>query len=147
MTLSFRTAAALAAALTFAPGLGCSGSDAAPDPDGEGEGVASDEVTPYAGAVDADAEFLSLYAETGRFRYGHPRSFTFLPDGSAVLFLRSEGRSPRTQLYELDLESGQERVLLTGEQLLGGDTEELTPEERARRERLRLTASGIAHRS
>ena len=144
MTASFRPAASLAAALIFALFAGCAGADDPPDPNASHEGVADEEVTSYAGAVDADAEFLSLYAETNRFRYGHPRGFTFLPDGSAVLFLRAEGRSPRTQLYELDLESGDERVLLTAEQLLGADTEELTPEERARRERLRLTASGIA---
>ncbi|MHC4067929.1 MAG: hypothetical protein ACYSUI_25990, partial [Planctomycetota bacterium] len=92
----------------------------------------------------ADPTFLRQYAETRRFRYGQPASVKVVPDGSAVLFLRSAGRSPVRDLYEFDTATGTERVLLTAEQILQGAAERLSVEERARRERQRVTARGIA---
>jgi dipeptidyl-peptidase-4 len=89
-------------------------------------------------------EFLRQYAQTLRFSLGRPKNLTVTPDGSAVLFLRSGPRSFVQDLYEVDCATGNERVLLTAEQVLGGGEEHLTAEERARRERLRLSTKGIA---
>ncbi|MBC7835879.1 MAG: DPP IV N-terminal domain-containing protein [Phycisphaerales bacterium] len=89
-------------------------------------------------------EFLERYAATYRFTLGQPRAITVTPDGKAVLFLRSGPRSFVQNLYELDVATGQERVLLTAEKILGGGEEDLTPEELARRERMRMASRGIA---
>lgn len=102
-------------------------------------------------AFEADAsagvqhmEFLDAYAATYRFRLGGPSSIRVMPDGESVLFLRGGARSFVNDLYEFDVKTGQERVLLTAEQILQGGEEELSAEEKARRERLRLAARGIA---
>ncbi len=89
-------------------------------------------------------EFLETYAATHRFRLGRPASFTFTSDGASVLFLRSGPRTFVRDLWSFDVATGQERVLLTAEQILGGAEESLTAEERARRERLRMADRGIA---
>lgn len=88
--------------------------------------------------------FLDAWARTNRFRLGRPGSIRITPDGSKVLFLRSEPRSFVHTLYEFDVATGTERVLLTAEQILNGAEESLSAEERARRERQRQTARGIA---
>ncbi len=90
-----------------------------------------------------DPSFLEQYAVTNRFNQGHPGHFVVAPDASTVLFLRSGARSFVNDLYALDVASGEERVLLTAEQVLGGAEESLSEEERARRERMRLTTRGI----
>jgi dipeptidyl-peptidase-4 len=92
----------------------------------------------------ADPAFLEQYAVTYRFNQGHPGHFVVTPDATAVLFLRSGPRSFVNDLYVLDVASGEERVLLTAEQVLGGADETLSEEERARRERMRMAARGIA---
>lgn len=91
-----------------------------------------------------DEGFLRQYAQTYRFSLGRPRSAQIVPDGSAVLFLRSEPRSFVQDLYEFDCQTGRERVLLTANQILSGSDEQLSAEEKALRERLRLAARGIA---
>ncbi|MEM1177386.1 MAG: DPP IV N-terminal domain-containing protein [Acidobacteriota bacterium] len=88
--------------------------------------------------------FLRQYAETFRFRLGHPASIEITPKGDAVLFLRSPARSFVRDLYLFDPATGEERRLLTAEEVLGGGEEELTAEEKARRERMRLAARGFA---
>ncbi len=105
-------------------------------------GAARAMATPPA-AAPADT-FLRQYASTYRFRLGRPTSLTVTPAGDEVLFLRSGPRSFVQDLYAFDPKSGRERVLLTAAQILQGVAEELTPEERARRERQRLAARGIA---
>ncbi len=90
-----------------------------------------------------DPEFLEQYAATYHFRLGRPVSIKPAPDGGTILFLRSGPRSFRQDLYEFDVATGEERVLLTAAQLLGGADERLTPEERARRERMRIVTRGI----
>ena len=90
-------------------------------------------------AADLD-DFLERYSETFRFRLGRPTGIKPTPDGRTVLFLRSGPRSFVRDLYELDLETGEERVLLTADDLLQGEPEQLTAEEKARRERMRYTA-------
>ncbi|HEY2411467.1 MAG TPA: DPP IV N-terminal domain-containing protein [Pirellulaceae bacterium] len=96
-------------------------------------------------SVHAENEdFLRQYAETYRFTLGRPRGAIVTPDGSAVLFLRSQPRSFVQDLYEFDCQTGNERVLLTAEKILAGGEEKLSAEEKALRERLRLAAKGIA---
>jgi dipeptidyl-peptidase 4 len=88
-------------------------------------------------------QFLRDYAETRGFRLGMPSRATFTPDSRSILFLRSGPRSPKLDLYEFDIASKQTRVLLTPEMLLKGAEEELSAEEKARRERMRVTSRGF----
>ena len=91
----------------------------------------------------SDPNFLEQFAVTYRFAQGAPNGFRITPDDQTVLFLRSGPRTFVNDLYALDVATGQERVLLTADAILGGGTEELSAEERARRERMRLAARGI----
>jgi dipeptidyl-peptidase 4 len=100
-----------------------------------------------ASSIAAEREedsFLRDYGATFRFRLGEPTGVNILPDGSAVLFLRSGPRSFVNDLYEFSVATGEERKLLSAGDLLGGRDENLTPEELARRERMRMAARGIA---
>ncbi len=92
----------------------------------------------------ADDSFLEDYAATRRFSLGTPRSVKLTPDGSAALFLRSGPRSFVQDLYEFDTQTGQERRLLTASDILSGAVEVLSEAEKARRERMRVSARGIA---
>ena len=90
-------------------------------------------------------EFLEQYAATSSFRLGQPKAITPTPQGDAVLFLRSAGpRSFVQDLWLFDVAAKSERVLLTAEQILAGKDEVLTPEELARRERMRMSSRGIS---
>ena len=92
---------------------------------------------------DPDPGFLEQYAATNRFNLGEPTSITVTPDGDAVLFLRSGPRSFVHDLWSFDVRTRTERRLLTADQVLRGGGEHLSAEERARRERMRVTARGI----
>jgi dipeptidyl-peptidase-4 len=82
-------------------------------------------------------------ARTRRFTLGVPRAFRVSPDGARVAYLRTKGGAdPVTCLWVLEVGSGQER-LVTDPRTLGADEEDLPPEERARRERVREQAGGI----
>ncbi|RME39472.1 MAG: S9 family peptidase, partial [Planctomycetota bacterium] len=91
-----------------------------------------------------NVKFLRTYAETRRFSLGRPRAIRVTPDGTAVLFLRSGPRSFVQSLYEFDTETGTERKLFSAEDILAGAAESLTEEEKARRERMRMAARGVA---
>ena len=87
-------------------------------------------------------------ARTRRFTLGVPRAFRVSPDGARVVFLRSKGGAdPVTCLWALDVDSGRERVVADPRTLgalqTGTGEEDLPPQERARRERVREQASGI----
>ena len=72
-----------------------------------------------------------------------PRAFRVSPDGARVAYLRTKGGAdPVTCLWVLEVGSGQERMV-TDPRTLGADEEDLPPEERARRERVREQAGGI----
>ncbi|MFO7398436.1 MAG: prolyl oligopeptidase family serine peptidase [Actinomycetales bacterium] len=87
--------------------------------------------------------FPRLHAKTRRFTLGVPRDFTISPAGDRVLFLRTRsGTDPVTCLWELDVATGEER-LIADPRTLGADEENLPPEERARRERKREAAGGV----
>ncbi|MFF5086166.1 S9 family peptidase [Streptomyces niveus] len=92
--------------------------------------------------------FPRQYARTQRFTLGAPRAFTVSPDGSRVAFLRSASGTDRTnRLWVLDLDdrsgTARERIAADPEALLAGTPEELSDEERARRERSREGSGGI----
>ncbi|MFI8179001.1 prolyl oligopeptidase family serine peptidase [Actinacidiphila glaucinigra] len=88
--------------------------------------------------------FPRQYARTQRFSLGAPRAFTVSPDGDRVVFLRSRSGTDRSHLlWVLDPESGAERVAADPAVLLSGAAEELSPQERARRERSREGSAGI----
>src|ERR671924_353474 len=88
--------------------------------------------------------FPRQHARTQRFTLGAPRAFTVSPDGTRVVFLRSRSGTDRANLLWVhDLDAGQERVAADPVALLGGADEELSPEERARRERSREGSAGV----
>ncbi|MEU6063402.1 MULTISPECIES: S9 family peptidase [Streptomyces] len=88
--------------------------------------------------------FPRRHARTQRFTLGAPRAFTVAPDGSRVAFLRSHSGTDRANsLWILDVTDGRERLAADPRALLGGASEHLSPEERARRERSREGGAGI----
>lgn len=88
--------------------------------------------------------FPRRHARTQRFTLGAPRAFTVAPDGSRVAFLRSgSGADRANSLWVLDLPEGGERLAADPGALLGGASEELSAQERARRERSREGGAGI----
>ncbi|CRK55939.1 putative peptidase [Alloactinosynnema sp. L-07] len=93
--------------------------------------------------MTSETTFLRLQARTQRFTLGSPREFRVAPDGGHVLFLRSAGGEDRTHiLWKRDLTTGAETRLGDPAVLLGG-SEELSAEERARRERSREQGAGV----
>ncbi|MYV69742.1 prolyl oligopeptidase family serine peptidase [Streptomyces sp. SID2131] len=95
----------------------------------------------------AGLSFPRQYARTQRFALGVPRGFSVSPDGERVVFVRSASGTDRShRLWVLDLPPGgepAERVAADPEVLLAGAEEELSPQERARRERSREGSAGI----
>ncbi len=89
------------------------------------------------------SSFPRQAARTKNFTLGAPRSFMISPDGETVLFLRSQGGTdPITCLWALDVAAGQERLIADPAQLgTAGAADD--PIEKARRERVRESASGI----
>ncbi len=90
-----------------------------------------------------DTRYLKDHAETRGFMLGRPTRAKPTPDGKAVLFLRAQPRVARLSLYEFDVATGKTRELLTPENLLHSAEEHLTPEEKARRERQRVSVGGF----
>ncbi|MEN3307711.1 MAG: dipeptidyl-peptidase 4 [Micromonosporaceae bacterium] len=89
-------------------------------------------------------EYPELASRTRRFSLGAPRAVTVAADGSRVVFLRSTGPQDTVdRLYVFDVASGSERLVADPPALVSGDSPDLPPAERALRERLRLSASGI----
>ena len=85
-----------------------------------------------------------LAARTLRFTLGVPRNLTVSPDGATVRFVRTPDGVTRTGLlWELDVQSGEESVLVDPRELLGESGEQLSAAEQSRRERSRESAAGI----
>lgn len=89
-------------------------------------------------------------ARTQRFTLGAPRAFSVSPDGERVVFVRSSSGTDRSHgLWVLDLGGAggagapAERLAADPRALLAGAEEELSAEERARRERSREGSGGI----
>ena len=89
--------------------------------------------------------FPRRQALTRRFTLGEPRDFRVSGDGARVAFLRSSGPTdPVNSLWVLDVASGAERLVADPRELAAGrDERDLPQAERARRERVRETGSGI----
>ncbi|KOG91085.1 S9 family peptidase [Streptomyces varsoviensis] len=88
--------------------------------------------------------FPRQHARTQRFSLGAPRAFTVSPDGSRVVFLRSRTGTDRANvLWVLDLDENREYPAADPGALLGGAGEDLSAEERARRERTREGSAGV----
>ena len=89
--------------------------------------------------------FPRQYARTRRLTLGEPRNLDVSPDGQRVVFIRSRaGDDPINCLYVLEVATGEERLIADPLLLLTQvDADDVPPEERARRERLREMASGI----
>ena len=90
--------------------------------------------------------FPRQYARTQRLTLGEPRNLLVSPDGQRVIFARSRaGDDPVNCLWVLDVPTGVERLVADPQVLLGSidDADDLPPEERARRERMRESAGGI----
>ena len=91
-----------------------------------------------------EISFPRQYSRTLRYTLGAPRSFTVSPDGDRVAFLRSRSGTDRANLlWVLDVAAGRERIAADPEVLLGSGEEDLSPAERARRERTREGSAGI----
>jgi dipeptidyl-peptidase-4 len=91
-----------------------------------------------------DLSFPRLSARTMNFQLGLPRGFTVSPDGGRIVFLRTESSTSRAHsLWVYDIASGAERCVADAAALLTGGTEELTAQERARRERMRVGTAGV----
>jgi dipeptidyl-peptidase 4 len=86
--------------------------------------------------------YPGLLARTQRFRLGRPQRLSLTPDGRRVLFLRSRGgEDPVRRLWQLDLETGVERLL--ADPAADGAGAVPTAREQTRRERARDQGSGI----
>jgi dipeptidyl-peptidase 4 len=91
-----------------------------------------------------DDSFPRAHARTQKFTRGAPRSFQLDPTGNRLLFVRSaHGTDPMGALWSLDVETGAETLVADPRALLGSADEDLSPAERARRERSREGAGGI----
>ncbi|MBA4188071.1 MAG: S9 family peptidase [Planctomycetaceae bacterium] len=90
-----------------------------------------------------DTTFLKQYAETRGFMLGRPQKPKIAPDGKTVLFLRADPKTPKLKLFEFTVANGQTKELLSPETLLQGAEENLSPEEKARRERQRVSVGGF----
>lgn len=97
---------------------------------------------PAAAPPVIDVEFLRAYVESQGFSRGAPQSIRLTPAGDAALFLRSQPRDKKQSLFEMTVATGAVRELLTPE-ALDREPEHLTAEERARRERMRVTSNGL----
>ncbi|NUT49262.1 MAG: S9 family peptidase [Saccharothrix sp.] len=90
-----------------------------------------------------EISFPRQHARTQRFTLGAPRTFTVSPDGAKVYFLRTATATSRANgLWAFDTATRTEALLVDPATLLT-DPEDLSPQERARRERTREQAAGI----
>lgn len=87
--------------------------------------------------------YLRDHTETRGFTLGRPTHAQPTPSGDAVLFLRSGARSARLELFEYIIPTGETRLLLTPDDILKGEVEHLSPEEKALRERKRVSTRGF----
>ncbi len=85
------------------------------------------------------ADCFETLAQTRAYSLGMPRHVVVLPDGTHVLYLRSGPHDTRQRFYEYDVASNTERELAAP----SAAPEQLSAEEKARRERARMTLSGI----
>ena len=92
---------------------------------------------------DASLKYFRDVAETRSYTLGRPVGAKLTPAGRSVVFLRGGPRDPALRLCELDVRTGIVSEVLTPEAVLKGGEERLSVEERARRERMRMTLRGF----
>lgn len=91
-----------------------------------------------------NVSYPRLAARTLRFTLGIPRNIWVVPAGSKAYFLRTPDGVTRTgQLWEYDVATDTESVVVDPAALLGEGGEQLSAEERSRRERSRESAAGL----
>jgi dipeptidyl-peptidase 4 len=97
------------------------------------------------GGVMAQAkqlELARLFADPA-LSGASPRALTMAPDGSRVTYLKGKPEdADRLDLWEYHIKDAKHRLLVDADSLVSG-AEVLSDEEKARRERMRLFASGI----
>ena len=107
------------------------------------ESTRSGSVAHQSSAPEAD-DFPALYAQSQRFTIGVPRNLTVVAGGTGVLFLRSDdGQDPAMCLWIKDLTTGAEKRLACPKLLALAEDTNVSPAEKARRERARESATGI----
>jgi dipeptidyl-peptidase 4 len=96
-------------------------------------------------SAQTDESFPRQYARTRRLTLGEPRNIVVSPDGQRIVFIRSRaGDDPINCLYVFDVGTGDERLIADPMLLLSQiDPDDIPPEERVRRERMRETATGV----
>ncbi|HEX3432078.1 MAG TPA: DPP IV N-terminal domain-containing protein [Rhizomicrobium sp.] len=94
-------------------------------------------------AVAKDTHCFDDVAATRGYTLGTPAGAMPAPDGKSILYLRSGPRDTTQRLFAYDLATTSERELITPEALLQGRQEHLSDEEKARRERARVSVRGF----
>ena len=95
-------------------------------------------------ATGLGESFPRASARTAKFSRGAPRALHLDPSGGRLLFLRSRsGSDPVGALWSIDTRTGVETLVADPRDLLVDGDEELSPAERARRERSRESSAGI----
>ena len=86
---------------------------------------------------------LRELSRTQSYTLGRPFHVRPLPGGRRVLFLRASAESPIADLFAFDPKSERTERLVSARDLLDGEREELSPAEKAARERKRIKTAGI----
>ncbi len=120
---------------------GC-GRPAEDDGGGKGGGVSGEKAAKSEWPT-TDDRVVEQLAATLNFKLGQPAGVWVAPDGSSVLYRRSGPRSFQFDLHAFDTSTGRSKRLLSAQQLLDGAAESLSAEEKARRERMRVSTRGI----
>ena len=93
--------------------------------------------------VTADTLTIERIYESPSLAGSSPRSLKVAPDGKRVTYLQGKQSDyERLDLWEYNIASGESRLLFDSDDLSSGE-ETLSDEEKARRERMRLSGSGI----
>ncbi|MDC8832274.1 S9 family peptidase [Alteromonas gilva] len=93
--------------------------------------------------VSADTLTIERIYESPSLAGSSPRNLQVAPDGKRVTYLQGKQSDyEQLDLWEYNIASGQSRLLFDSDDLASGETE-LSDEEKARRERMRLSGTGI----
>lgn len=93
--------------------------------------------------VMADTLTIERIYESPSLAGSSPRSLKVAPDGKRVTYLQGKQSDyERLDLWEYNIASGESRLLFDSDELSSGE-ETLSDEEKARRERMRLSGTGI----
>src|SRR5262249_17867134 len=92
---------------------------------------------------DADLQFLRDIAQTRSYRLRKPTMANPLPDRRRLLFFPAQACTAQLRLDSLHPASRPARELSPAERVTGGAAEQLSPEEKARRERMRVSVGGF----